>query len=122
MANSYTDLGTGIRWVEDDGVFEDYLNVSRHQADYLHEALNTIMDSVESDGVLQPKIQAFTDGATPKAWSVEVDSGVNWTNAFWQSADNRWWWLWNTANPSSFVRADAEFYIPMASLADVPTS
>lgn len=118
MANTYTFVGTGTRWVEDDGTYVDFLNVARANVDHLYEAINTIMDSVESDGVLQPKVVSYP--ASP--WSVEVDSGVNWTNAFWQSADTRWWWLWNTANPSSFARADAEFYIPMASLADVPTS
>src|SRR3990167_6972039 len=52
---------------------------------------------------------------------VEVVSGTVWTLGFWQSADGRWWLLGNTADVTSFVRADADFYLPLGAIADVPT-
>ena len=48
-ANTYTYEGPGTRWAEEDPTAEDYLNVSRINADHLHEALNTIMDTDNPD-------------------------------------------------------------------------
>ena len=45
-----------------------------------------------------------------------------WTLGWWQSSDNRWWLLGNTADVSSFIRCDAEFYIPTGDITDVPAS
>ena len=54
MANTYTYHGPGERWVEGQPTAEDRLNVARENADHLHEALNTIMDTDLADGVLLP--------------------------------------------------------------------
>jgi len=51
-----------------------------------------------------------------------VDASTTWTLGWWKSTDNRWWLLGNTADVSSFTRADAEFYIPTGDIADVPSS
>ena len=118
MSNTYTFHGPGTRWIVGDATAYDYMNVSRENMDHIHEALNTIMDTDAADGLIDGTVEAYP--LSP--WKVEVDSGVNWTNAFWQSADNRWWWLWNTADVASFTRADAEFYFALADINDVPTS
>ena len=81
--------------------------------DYLEEALAKIMDPAAADGLY------FSVAAPLK---VEVSAGVIWTMGFWQSADGRWWLLVNTADVASFARADAEAYIPLGNIADVPTS
>ena len=51
-----------------------------------------------------------------------VAASTVWTLGWWKSADNRWWLLGNTADVASFSRANAEFYIPTADIADVPSS
>jgi hypothetical protein len=54
-----------------------------------------------------------------------VDNGSNdvtWSLGWWQSSDNRWWLLGNTAGVTSFSRANAEFYIPTGNITDVPAS
>ena len=81
--------------------------------DYLEESLSKIMDPAAADGL------NFSVGAALK---IEVSAGTIWTLGFWQSADGRWWLLGNTADVTSFVRADADFYIPIGDIADVPTS
>ncbi|OHE69807.1 MAG: hypothetical protein A2Z99_08185 [Treponema sp. GWB1_62_6] len=79
MANTYPFTGPGTRWVVTDATAEDYLNVSRQNADHLHEALNTIMDTDAADGVVTGTIQvAGTWGApvlfgTIRLWD---DSGA----------------------------------------------
>lgn len=45
MANTYTYHGPGERWVEGEPTASDLLNVARENADHLHEALNTLMDT-----------------------------------------------------------------------------
>ena len=52
----------------------------------------------------------------------EVADGVVWSHGWWQSTDNRWWWLWKAADVASFSRQQADFYIPLGSLSDVPAS
>ena len=52
MPNTYTYTGPGTRWAEEDPTAEDYLNVARANADHLHEALSTIMDTDDADGLL----------------------------------------------------------------------
>lgn len=84
-----------------------------NNTDYLEEALAKIMDPAAADGIY------FSVAAPLK---VEVSAGVIWTIGFWQSADGRWWLLVNTADVASFTRAQAEAYIPLGSIADVPTS
>jgi hypothetical protein len=51
-----------------------------------------------------------------------IAASTVWTLGWWQSSDNRWWLLGNTADVSSFVRGDAEFYIPTGNISDVPSS
>lgn len=58
-------------------------------------------------------------GATLK---MLVAASTVWSLGWWQSSDNRWWLLGNTADVSSFSRANAEFYIPTADINDVPAS
>ena len=58
--------------------------------------------------------------AEPMHMTVAADTV--WTLGWWQSADGRWWLLVNTADVTSFTRAQAEFYIPTGSLSDVPTT
>ena len=60
--------------------------------------------------------------STTTPLKIEVSPGVTWTLGWWQSADNRWWLLGNTADVGTFARADAEFYIPTGDIADVPSS
>ena len=58
MANTYPYIGPGTRWNEEDATAEDFMNVSRQDADHVHEALNTIMDSDAADGTLLPAVRA----------------------------------------------------------------
>jgi hypothetical protein len=117
MANTYVYIGPGERWIEGDPTAVDYCNVSRVNSDHVHEAANTIMDTDAAGGILAPLIPSYP--ASP--FAVEVDTGVTWSNAWWQAGDTRWWWLWNTAD-AAFSRADAEFYIPTGPMTEVPTS
>jgi len=57
-----------------------------------------------------------------KPLKVEVSNGTIWTLGFWQASNGTWWLLGNTADVTSFTRADAEFYIPLGNIADVPAS
>lgn len=51
-----------------------------------------------------------------------VAGSTTWTLGWWQSGDGRWWLLGNTADATTFSRAQAEFYIPTADIDDVPAS
>jgi hypothetical protein len=53
---------------------------------------------------------------------VQVDGSTIWTMGWWQAGNGQWFLLVNTADVTSFTRADAEFYIPTGDIADVPTS
>jgi len=119
MANSYVYSGPGTRWVVEDATAENTMNIARVNADHLHEALNTIMDSDAADGVLIVPDFAMRVGNT---FHMEVEAGTIWTLGWWQSADTRWWLLGNTADVTSFTRADAEFHIPVGPLTDVPAA
>ena len=118
MANSYSYSGPGTRWVVEDATAEDEMNIARANADHLHEALNTIMDSDAADGVLTGDFKM----RVTSPFHIEVEDGTVWTLGWWQSADTRWWLLGNTADVTSFTRADAEFYIATGPLADVPAA
>ena len=52
MANTYTYTGPGTRWAVGNPTAEDLLNISRINADHLHEALNTIMSTSTANGAL----------------------------------------------------------------------
>ena len=53
---------------------------------------------------------------------IQVAVATVWTLGMWQSADTRWWLLGNTADVASFTRAQAEFYIALGNINDVPTA
>ena len=53
---------------------------------------------------------------------IQVDASTVWTLGMWQSADTRWWLLGNTADVASFTREQAEFYIALGNVNDVPTA
>jgi len=53
---------------------------------------------------------------------VQVDASTVWTMGWWEAGNGQWFLLVNTADVTSFVRADAEFYIPTGDIADVPFS
>ena len=54
---------------------------------------------------------------------VEVVAGTYWSLGWWQASDNSWWLLGKMSEETSgFTRANAEFYVPLGMIADVPTS
>jgi len=68
------------------------MNAVRQNLDHVHEALNTITDTDAADGILFPNMKMSV--AAPLV--AEVDVGEYFRAGFWQSADTRWWWKWNT--------------------------
>ena len=56
----------------------------------------------------------------PMHW--KVDSSTIWSVGWWQSANDQWWLLVDTSNADSFVRSEADFYIPLGDIRDVPSS
>ena len=56
----------------------------------------------------------------PMHWRV-AESTV-WSAGWWQAGDGSWWLLVRAAEVSSFVRADADFYLPTGEIGDVPAS
>ncbi len=50
-ANTYTYTGPGTRWAVEDPTAVDYLNVARINADHLHEALNTVVNTANHNGL-----------------------------------------------------------------------
>lgn len=119
MANSFTYSGPGTRWAAEEATDEAKLNIARINIDHVHEALNTITNTDAADGVLT---SADYGMRIDNPFHIEVADGVVWTLGWWQSSDTRWWLLGNTADVTSFTRGQAEFYIPTATLQDVPTS
>jgi hypothetical protein len=117
MSNPYSHT-LAVRWVDKDATTLTRLNVSRIGVDYCVWALQQIMDPDEA----QDGLTAVTNMYVAAPMKIKVDASTTWTIGWWQSADNRWWLLGNTANVASFTRADAEFYIPTGDIADVPTS
>ena len=62
----------------------------------------------------------YVDGG---AWIVNVSSSASWSFGWWQAADGSWWLLGNTESvDDTFTRAEAEFYIPIGDINDVPAS
>jgi hypothetical protein len=62
----------------------------------------------------------YVDGG---AWAVKVSSSTTWSFGWWQALDGSWWLLGNTeAADATFTRAQAEFYIPIGDINDVPAS
>ena len=53
---------------------------------------------------------------------VNVDGSTTWSLGFWQDSGGAWWLLINTASVSSFTRGDADAYVPLGDIADVPAS
>jgi len=53
---------------------------------------------------------------------IQVDASTTWTMGFWQASNGSWWLLINTADAASFDRADAEMYVPLGDIRDVPSS
>ena len=88
------------------------LNVAREYLDWLDDRVTPLTGSAA--GVLNCRI-----GAPMK---VEVAPGTIWSIGFWQAADGGWWLLGRQANVSSFTRAEANFYIPLMDIADVPAT
>jgi hypothetical protein len=68
MANTYTYDGPGTRWAEGNPTAEDLMNLARINADHLHEALNTIMD---------------TDVATANLKALTLDGNVTVVDDIW---------------------------------------
>ena len=58
----------------------------------------------------------------PRYTHFEVSEGVVWTKRWWQSATGVWYELVRTADVKEFTRAEADFYIVLGNINDVPTS
>lgn len=105
IRSKYTPGGTnGQLQYNDSGVLGGTANI----------VLNGILTEIPDQLLMQMRID--------KPLRVEISSGTIWTLGFWQAGNGSWWLLGNTADVSSFTRADAEFYIPLGNIADVPTS
>ena len=88
------------------------LNKAREFCDWLYDRIVPLMGGTA--GVLTCTIAA--------PLKIEVYSGTIWSFGFWQAADSGWWLLGRQANVSSFTRGQANFYIPLNDIADVPSS
>jgi hypothetical protein len=119
--NTYTYGSLGERWTIGEPTSKDRLDLARNKADANRWSLLQLL--VDPDDTANFDLSGIT---TPMrvgaAWKIAVDTGVTWTVGWWQASDGRWFLLVNTADVSSFARADAEFYIPTGDIADVPTS
>ena len=113
MANPYATWVKGVRRTAQQAWTVARSNLANIGLDYTTSALEVIMDLDAADGL---------NMSVAAALKIEAAPGVIWTLGWWQSADGRWWLLGNTADVTSFARADAEFYIPTENISDVPTS
>ena len=61
-------------------------------------------------------------GCRPMHMKVKTNAGADgvFLLAWWQSADGSWWHLGRATGGTSFVRGDADFYMPTGDILDVP--
>lgn len=128
----HTSMGDGHHWANFDAptYFKDTAE---------DDWIAVWIDDTAAENVLRYKSGATKVAATPSSktdgasfsqpdmylaapWKINVGSGVTWTVGWWQAADSSWWLLVNTADVSSFARGDAEFYIPLGDIGDVPAT
>ena len=120
MANPYATWVKDIRRTAQQAWTVARSNLASIGLDYVVEALEKVIDLDAADGTLLSTVGFSCHTAAPL--KLVVAPGVTWTLGFWQSADGRWWLLGNTADVASFTRADAEFYIPMAPVSELPAA
>ena len=75
MANTYSYTGPGTRWAAEDATAEDFLNVSRVNANHLHEALNVLMDTDAATGLLAGV--GGVSAGDAMTWPSSVETGQN---------------------------------------------
>ena len=88
MANTYTYTGPGTRWSEEDPTAEDYLNVSRINADHLHEALNIILDTAAATG-LKTLVQPLTVGVNDAGHDVKFFGNAAGAYMEWDTSEDQ---------------------------------
>lgn len=113
MANAYTYHGPDERWEEEDPTAVDLMNVARENCDHLYEALGVALDTTAATGLR-------CSVADPL--KVVVATSTTWSMGWWQSSDGNWWLLIRMADVSSFTRAQADGYLPVGNISDVPSS
>ena len=78
---------------------------------------------LDVDGTVNVEGQFRTSMTIASPMLVEVVAGTYWSLGWWQASDNSWWLLGKMSEETSgFTRANAEFYVPLGMIADVPTS
>ena len=78
---------------------------------------------LDVDGTVNVEGQFRTAMTIASPMLVEVTAGTYWSLGWWQAADNSWWLLGKMSEETSgFTRADAEFYVPLGMIADVPSA
>ena len=78
--------------------------------------------TLDVDGSVNVEGQFRTAMTVASPMLVEVTAGTYWSLGWWNAADGSWWLLGKMSEVASFTRADAEFYVPLGMIADVPSS
>lgn len=113
--NEYGAYVTDERNAARQAFTESRSNKPLNKSDYLYTALLALQQDPDYPGEgLRFSI------ANPA--HITVAAGVVWTLGFWQSSTQGWYLLGKMAEVASFIRSEADFYIPLQNIADVPTS
>ena len=106
----------GITVSVGDAILASHPNALADNTEFNREAADQDHDFDISTGTGDHKVRIG------EPMHMQVDGSTTWTMGWWEDSAGAWWWLVNTADVTSFVRADADLYIPTGDITDVPSS
>lgn len=113
--NEYGSYATDERNAAQQAWTENRSNKPLNKSDYLYTALLALQEDPDyPDEGLRFSIA--------KPAHITVAAGVVWSMGMWQSATQGWYLLIKFAEVESFSRAEADTWIEMKNIADVPAS
>lgn len=105
MPNPYT-YQRDVRWTEGDSTTKPRMDLARINTDHLHDALNKVIDSDDSEGLKGGE----TD---PLLWKINATTVA--TIAWWEDSQGNLWLIGRRGEHSTLDKDDADFYFSMES-------
>lgn len=113
--NAYGAYETDERNAARQAWSENRANKPLNKSDYLYTALLALQQDPDYPG------EGLRFSVANPA-HITVAEGIVWTMGFWQSATQGWYLLIKMSEVESFTRAEADTWIELKNIADVPAS